>query len=141
MSTLGRMDSGAVSLPRFRNTAVPGARITGGSFARSSSTNARSGPSTRRRSSVTSRRPRNQVTITVNRTMPIVSGNHAPCVILVRLAARKARSTVRKPPAPSTASHSGFPHRWRTMKKKRIVVIVIVAVTAIPKANASAAEV
>ena len=120
---------------------VPGTRVTGGSGVRSSLTKSWSGPSTLNRSAVTSSRPRNQVVITVKRITPIVSGSQAPWVNLVRFAPKKARSTASSGTAPSRVSNSGRCQRCRTMTKKRIVVIAIVPVTAIPNAKASLAEV
>ena len=84
----GRIESGAVSLPRFMNTPVPGL-VTGGFVLRSSSTKACSGPSTRKRSAVTSSRPRYHVVMTVNTISPITSGTQAPWVNLVRFAAEE----------------------------------------------------
>ena len=99
-----------------------------------------SGPSTRKRSAVTSSRPRYQVTITKNRTKPIVRGSQAPWAILVRFDAKKPSSIVRKNAAPARVSQRGRCQRWRTMKKKRTLVTRIVPVTAVPYAKASLAE-
>ena len=60
---------------------------------------------------------------------------------MVRFAPKKARSTASSGAAASRVSSSGRCQRNRTMTKKRIVVIAIVPVTAIPKAKASLAEV
>jgi hypothetical protein len=114
-STLARMASGAVAFVRFRNTAVPGTRCTGGVRSRISSMNSRNGPSSCSRRSVTSRRPRCHVVRIVNAVTAISSGSHAPCTNLVRFAARNSRSTVSNGAAPSTTSHSGVPQRWRAM--------------------------
>jgi hypothetical protein len=70
--------------------------------------------------------------MTVNRITPITSGTHAPWMNLVRFAPKNASSTARNSPAPRSASQSGRCQRRRTMTKKRIVVITIVPVTAIP---------
>ena len=76
----------------------------------------------------------------MKRISPISSGTQAPWMNLVRFAPKKASSTTRNSAAPRTASQSGRCQRRRTMTKKRIVVIAIVPVTAIPKAKASFAE-
>ena len=78
-STLARIASGAVTLVRLRNTAVPGTRCTGGVRSCRSSMNSRSDPSSCSRRCVTSSRPRCQVVRTVNAVTPISSGSHAPC--------------------------------------------------------------
>src|SRR5919206_755628 len=75
------------------NTPVPGPRMSGGSILRRSSTKACSGPSTPKRSAVTSSRPRNQVVMTVKRISPISSGTQAPWMNFVRFAPKKASST------------------------------------------------
>ena len=79
--------------------------------------------------------------MTVNTVTPMSSGNHAPCTSLVRFAARNSRSTSRRTAPPRATSHSGVRQCRHTTYKNNKVVIVIVPVTAIPKANASAAEV
>ena len=63
---------------------------------------------------------------------PTESGNQPPCSVLVRLAPRKARSTVKKTAAPIPTSQLGFFHSWRAMTRKSRVSAVIVQVTAIP---------
>ena len=65
-STLARIASGALCLPRLRKIAVPGTCSSGGRRSCSSSTNARREPSARSRSRVTTSRPRCQVVITAN---------------------------------------------------------------------------
>ena len=111
---------------------MPGRRITGGSAARSSATNAGSGPSSSIRSEWSFSAPRLQVAKTVKTSAATVSGNQPPCAILVMLAPRKAKSTVKKTTAPRPTSQPGLRQRTRTTTRKSRVSAVIVPVTAIP---------
>ena len=80
-------------------------------MARTSSTKVGSGPSSFVRLRVTISRPRCQVVSTTKTTRAIESGNQPPCRTLVRLAAKKVRSTVRNSAEPASTSHSGLRHR------------------------------
>ena len=111
---------------------MPGTRAGGSSDSCSSSTNACSGPSCSIRRSLTVSRPRCHVISTVKITAAITSGNQPPCGTFVRLAPKNARSTMRKPPAPASTSHSGLCHSIRTTTKNSTVSIASVPVTAIP---------
>jgi hypothetical protein len=62
----------------------------------------------------------------------IASGNQPPVATFGTLAARNARSTVRKTTAPSSASQVGRRQSARATTRNRIVSTVIVPVTAIP---------
>ena len=104
----------------------------GGSIAWTSSTNARSGPSSFVRLRVTISRPRCQVVSTTKTTSAISSGNHPPCRTFGRFAAKNVRSTVRNAAAPRITSHSGLCHSLRTTTKKSTESIASVPVTAIP---------
>jgi hypothetical protein len=60
----------------------------------------------------------------------IATGNQPPCVSLLRLAARKPRSTIRKPRTNSTVGK--LPHCRRIAAKNSTLVTAIVPVTAMP---------
>ena len=111
---------------------MPGTRTTGGSIVRSSSTKERSDPSSSTRVARTLSLPRFQVLSTVKTATPTESGNQPPCATLVRLAPRKARSTVKKTAAPSATSQPGLRHSVRATTRKSRVSTVIVPVTAMP---------
>ena len=113
-STLARIASGTVDLPRFRKTAVPGTRSQGRLAAVELVDESPQRALLALRRAVTSARPRCQVVSTVNTMTAIRSGSQAPWVSLVRLAAKNRRSTVRNPPAPRSTSQSGLCHCWRT---------------------------
>ena len=63
---------------------------------------------------------------------PMPSGNQPPWKILVRLAARKVRSIVRKTAANATAIHRGFFQSERRTTMNSSASIVIVPTTATP---------
>ena len=84
------------------------------------------------RLAVTIARPFCQVISTTNTSAAMVRGNQPPCSTFGRFAAKNARSTVRKPAAPSSTIHSGLRQRVRTTTKNRIVSIASVPVTAMP---------
>ena len=65
-------------------------------------------------------------------TTPTESGNQPPWAALVRLAPRKARSTVKKTTAPSATIQLGFFQSVLATTRKSRVSTVIVPVTAIP---------
>ncbi|MNN69611.1 hypothetical protein D3C81_1854170 [compost metagenome] len=88
-------------------------------------------PSSRLRAR-SSLRPLYHVISRKNAALPISSGNQPPSATLSRLAAKKVRSTSRKPPA-SRATSTGFHFQTlRIMKAARNEVISIVVVTAMP---------
>ena len=68
------------------------------------------------------------------------SGNQPPCRNFVRFAAKNSSSIARKKPEPVRTIHSGRPHWYRAMYATSRVVIVMVPVTAIPNAKASAVD-
>ena len=72
--------------------------------------NLRSDPSSCRRRAVTISRPRCHVVSRTNTIAAINSGSHAPCPILVELAARKSRSTISRKPRPRATRQSGHRH-------------------------------
>ena len=78
-SRFARSASGVVSRLALRKTPVRGARYAGGSIAWTSSTNARSGPSSSVRLRVTISRPRCHVVSTTN-TMSAISEREPPAV-------------------------------------------------------------
>ncbi len=121
-----------VSPVECRNTAVPGTRVGGSDMCRSDVTNSWSSPSNSVRLRSTIPRPRRQVISTTKMTSPTVSENQPPCGTFGRLAAKKARSTVRKTATPVSTIDSGLPHWTRTTTKNRIVSIASVPVTAMP---------
>ena len=89
---------------------------------------------------VTMSRPRRHVSRTVEMHAATAIGNQPPCTILVRFAAKKDTSTVRKTVAPNTITHTGLCRMNRTTARNRIVLSMNVAVAAMPYAEANAAD-
>jgi len=78
------------------------------------------------------RRPRFQVTISVNMAPPMTSGNQPPSSTFTALAAKKVRSTARNSTVTPRHSASGSFQAQRMTKKVITVVIVMSMVTAMP---------
>ncbi len=119
-------------------TAVPATR--GGGSWNIERMNTSSGIVSLRTRSLRMVRPRFQVVSTVKMAAPIISGNQPPARTLIRLAEKNATSTVTKMARNRIEGTAPHFHNPRTTTKASTVSIIIVSVTAMPYAEASALE-